>query len=140
MLLQSNVGCFFKSVLAPLPQASPAFLFWSQFFRAFGCGARRGAACTLRRKVCVPAGLCGACSGRSKSRSWQVIKGSIFRRARAYQDNRNKHKKRAAAFRKFSAVYNSSHLAWSPGHPTPRAWSTDHLATSHLGPSRVQQQ
>ena len=37
----------------------------------------------------------------------------------------------------FSAVYNSSHLAWSPGHLSPRAWSPGH---PHLDSPRVQQQ
>ena len=32
----------------------------------------------------------------------------------------------------FSAVYNSSHVAWSPGYLAPQAWAPDHLATSAL--------
>ena len=81
----------------------------------------------------VSFGLCGACSGQAKSHELASNHGIAFRRARAKQDNRtHTNEIREAGFCLFSApaVYNSSHLAWLPCH----------LATSHLGPPRVQQQ
>ena len=59
------------------------------FSRTLCWGARRGPACTPRRnyKVWAPGGLCGACSGRSKSQNLLSNHGVAFREARAEQDN-----------------------------------------------------
>ena len=55
----------------------------------------------------------------------------------------NPHKKNAyivAGLGMFSAVYDSSRFAWSPGYLAPRARSPGHLTTAPLDPPRVQQQ
>ena len=63
------------------------FLFQSRvFYRALGCGTRRGLACTRQCKW-FQAGLHGACFGCSNSRSLASNHGVAFREARAEQGN-----------------------------------------------------
>ena len=75
------------------PQNTFAFLLLPRIVpRALGSGARRRLAWTPtapRRTPCVPAGLRGACSGRSKRRILANTYGDAIRPARAKQENGN---------------------------------------------------
>ena len=59
------------------------------FLTLLAAGRVRGPTRTLRRKCGPPAGLCGACSGRSESLKLASSHGILFRRARAKQGHGN---------------------------------------------------
>ena len=54
--------------------------------------------------------------------------GVAFRRARVKQNDGNPHKRNETQQVFGCSAYNSSHIAWSPSHLTPRAWVPGHPA------------
>ena len=101
------------------------------------------------RRTQVHACTLGASWGPGRA-PWRVLWASkvaaswLFSRGRFPPSHslagRREPSNKKAGFRMFRAEYDSSHLAWSPGHLRPRAWSPGRLATWHLGPPCVQQQ
>ena len=90
----------------------PACLVWPRTFsRALGYGARQGPSYVLTAQVWAPAGLRGACSGRSKCLELASNHGIAFRQARTNQVHGKPHKS-PAGFVCF-AVCNSSRLRGS---------------------------
>ena len=105
-----------------------SFLFWSRVFLTLSAAGHVRGPSVHYTHVWAPAGLRDARSRRSKPRRAGSCRGIAFYRARAKQDDGNPHKTNHQQVFACSAVRNSSHLVWSPGHLVPRAWAPGHFA------------
>ena len=117
----------------------PFFILAAGLFSRSRLRGTKGGRVYSRRKFGPRSGSEARALGVHSRASLQVITGSLSTEPKPVGQWKLTRKKWSAAFRMLSVMYNSSHLACSPGHLAPRVWSPGHLAISHRGPLRVQQ-